>query len=220
MMLRLVPADIPMRYQPEEKIRPRIWTSAAAATFETDARLAWIRMDGGGVTDWMLADASRFDIGGRRELTIVGGSASVSRAADKVFINREDADFMVRREGVTGVFHVESPIPTSIAGDYLRPWVVTGARGPDASARLEVSAYPNPFNPVTTVSISTPVDGPVSAVIFDVRGRRVDTLHDGPLAAGVHQLLWQPADAPASGVYFLRVTAAAETRSLKLTILR
>jgi len=218
-MLRLVPADVPMRYQPEEKIRPRIWTSSSNPSFDTDARLAWIRMDGAGVTDWMLADATRFEIAGVREVTVLNGSASMSRAADRVFINREDADFMVRREGVTGVYHVEQHIPTSIAGDYLRPWVVTGVRGPGTS-RLEVSAYPNPFNPVTTVSISIPAAGPVTAEVFDVRGRRVATLHDGPLAAGTHQLLWQPEEGPASGVYFLRVSGAGETRSLKLTVLR
>jgi hypothetical protein len=70
------------------------------------------------------------------------------------------------------------------------------------------------------VSISVPVSGPVTAEIFDVRGRRVASLHEGPLAAGVHQLLWRPEPAPASGVYFLRVSAAGEIRSLKLTILR
>jgi hypothetical protein len=153
-------------------------------------------------------------------VTILDGTASVSRSADKVYLSREDADFMVRGEGVTGVYHGESPIPTSVAGEYLRPWLTTGVRGPGASSRLEVSAYPNPFNPTTTVSITVPEPGPVRAEVFDVRGRRVATLHDGPLAAGTHQMVWRPEQAPASGVYFLRVSSADDSRSLKLTVLR
>jgi len=220
LMLRLIPADVVMRYEPEEEPLPRIWTTSGAATFETDAELAWIRMDGVSVTDWMLVNASRFDIAGRRELTVLDGYTSISRGGDTVYINREDADFMVWGEGVTGVYYGETPIPMAVAGDYLRPRLATGVGGPASSTRLEVSAYPNPFNPTTTVSILVPESGPVSAEIFDVLGRRVATLHEGPLSAGVHQLLWQPEDAPASGVYFLRVVAAHETRSLKLTVLR
>lgn len=222
LLLRLVPLDVVLRYEPEPELHPHMDLAAPAAPmFLTDAGVAWVRMDASGkVTDWMLGEASRFDIYGRREVTILNGTASLSRSGDRVFLDREDAHFMVRREGVTGVYYVDSPVPVEVSGDYLRPATPTGAVGPVASGRLEVAAYPNPFNPATTVSISVAEAGPVRAEIFDVRGRRVATLHDGPLPAGTTALVWKPRPAPASGVYFLRVTASGQTRSLKLTILR
>ncbi len=66
--------------------------------------------------------------------------------------------------------------------------------------------------------------GRVSLKLYDIRGRQVKTLHDGPLTEGRHELVWHGDDdagrALASGVYFYEAKAVGEERIGKLTLVR
>lgn len=75
---------------------------------------------------------------------------------------------------------------------------------------------PNPFNPGTGVSFELTADALARVEIFDVRGRRVALLHDGPLAAGPHALTWRPDASLSDGVFFARVRTGAGTQTVKL----
>ncbi|MCP4547762.1 MAG: T9SS type A sorting domain-containing protein [bacterium] len=85
-------------------------------------------------------------------------------------------------------------------------------------------AYPNPFNPHTTISFALPARGQLSLVIYDVRGRQTANLHNGILDAGWHEAVWQGLDdagerAP-SGVYFVRMETDNGSQSQKIVLLR
>ena len=77
-------------------------------------------------------------------------------------------------------------------------------------------AYPNPFNPSTTIELNStrPVEATVS--IYNIRGQVVDVIHDGFLQAGNHTLTWQP-DNLASGIYFVNLRSENQTETLKIT---
>lgn len=77
--------------------------------------------------------------------------------------------------------------------------------------------YPNPFNPATTLTYALSQAGPVRLEIYDTAGRRVAVLVDQERPAGEHSVVWQPRGL-ASGVYFVRFSAAGlgETRRLVL----
>ena len=66
---------------------------------------------------------------------------------------------------------------------------------------------PNPFRGVARVAVSVDVPQALRAEAFDVTGRRVAVLHDGPLAAGAHTLDLS-ARGLAPGLYLVRVTGA------------
>ena len=66
--------------------------------------------------------------------------------------------------------------------------------------------FPNPFNASTTIEFITPRKSQVSMSIFDVLGRKVETLYSGEIPAGPHTLHWHAAGL-ASGCYFYRLTA-------------
>ncbi len=74
--------------------------------------------------------------------------------------------------------------------------------------------YPNPFNPSTTIWFQLPVESKATLSIFDALGRKVHTLVDRQMKAGIHAESWI-ATAFSSGVYFYRLDAnpvAGETR--------
>ena len=85
--------------------------------------------------------------------------------------------------------------------------------------RFDLSAYPNPFNPRTTLSLSLPQRTMVSLVLYDVTGRVVRTLCDGWLDAGVRELSVDGSALP-SGLYFARLSTPAITRTQKLVLLK
>ena len=65
--------------------------------------------------------------------------------------------------------------------------------------------YPNPFNPVTNIHFSLPVDTKISVEVYDVLGRIVETLSDDEYSAGNHSILWN-ASAQPSGLYFIKIS--------------
>jgi len=84
---------------------------------------------------------------------------------------------------------------------------------------------PNPFNPVTTISYSVAQDGArVRLAVYDVSGRLVAVLADGPATAGEHAASWdgrsRDGEEVSSGVYFCRLAVDGWTASRKMTLLK
>jgi hypothetical protein len=79
--------------------------------------------------------------------------------------------------------------------------------------------YPNPFNPVTNIRYSVPERADVRLEIFDVLGRKVQTLVDKKQAAGWHVVNWD-ASSLASGMYLYRLTAGDHVFIKKMTLIK
>ncbi|MGE5313806.1 MAG: S8 family serine peptidase [Acidobacteriota bacterium] len=84
--------------------------------------------------------------------------------------------------------------------------------------------FPNPFNPSTSISYTTPQRGTVKLSVFDVIGRNVAVLVNGEEPAGAHRVFWNGRTgngAPASaGVYFYRLEAAGMAIVKKMVLLK
>ena len=85
-------------------------------------------------------------------------------------------------------------------------------------------AFPNPFNPETALRLEVPVPARVTLAIYDVAGRRVRTLLDGPVVAGPHTALWDGRDDAgrpvASGIYVAWLRAPGRDHERKMLLLR
>jgi len=68
--------------------------------------------------------------------------------------------------------------------------------------------YPNPFNPATTIYFQLPLESRVVLNIYDILGRKIDTLIDGTLQPGYHDVQFNPKEI-GSGIYLYRLTADA-----------
>ena len=98
--------------------------------------------------------------------------------------------------------------------------MVSEADGPtDAPAGALVLAGPNPFRSRTALTLSLPAATHIEASLYDVLGRRIAMLHNGPLGAGTHTLAVNGQPFPA-GVYVARVTGASFSASQALTLVK
>ena len=68
-------------------------------------------------------------------------------------------------------------------------------------------AYPNPFNPTTTINFGVPLESHVEVSIFDLRGQKIETLVNEFSQPGNYSISWD-AKQIASGVYFIHFTAS------------
>jgi hypothetical protein len=142
-----------------------------------------------------------------------------------------ESDEAVRRTRETSVdiessryayYHVTA---ADEAGNESTP-VHVGVSGdsPQKVYTLGLTAYPNPFNPETTIRFELPWSGRALLAIYDARGARVAVLADGVRDPGVHSVSWQGRDergvSVSSGVYFARLDFGGETLNRKLVLMK
>ncbi len=113
-------------------------------------------------------------------------------------------------------------------GFYSRPMMEPISSVDDRVAQAKTPVleanYPNPFNPVTSISYRLADSGDVRLEVFDIAGRRLRTLHNGWLEAGRHTIQWDGKDAAggdvASGLYMYRLTSGEWTEARKMQLVR
>jgi hypothetical protein len=85
-------------------------------------------------------------------------------------------------------------------------------------------AYPNPFNPSTTIRFTLPQPGEAELAIYNLLGQKMATLARGVQEAGPHTLAWNGRDEYgrelSSGVYLCRLRAGGRVETRKLLLLR
>jgi subtilisin family serine protease len=84
--------------------------------------------------------------------------------------------------------------------------------------------FPNPFNPTTDISFGLPNAGKINLEVYDIMGRRVKTLVNGELAAGVHKISWNGTNDKgehiSSGVYFYKLSSGDNVVTKKMVMLK
>ncbi len=90
-------------------------------------------------------------------------------------------------------------------------------RVPDRFALLQ--NYPNPFNAMTVIRYNISTESNVTTEIFDILGRRVETLVDDAQPAGKHTITWNAGDLP-SGIYFYRIVAGKYSQTRRCLLLK
>jgi hypothetical protein len=104
------------------------------------------------------------------------------------------------------------------------PFPSTDVDGAELTGVVLERNRPNPFNPVTAIRYAVPARERVELSVYDVAGRRVATLVDGEVDGGYHDAVWNgtsdSGEAVATGIYFARLSAAGETRTQKMILLK
>jgi hypothetical protein len=84
--------------------------------------------------------------------------------------------------------------------------------------------YPNPFNPSTLIKFELPYRDHVRLSVFDLLGRKIITLLNEGLPAGLYEVAWDGTDIQGaflpSGVYFYRLELSDYTETRKMVLIR
>ncbi|MBI2661518.1 T9SS type A sorting domain-containing protein, partial [Candidatus Woesearchaeota archaeon] len=84
--------------------------------------------------------------------------------------------------------------------------------------------YPNPFNNETAINYALPTDSPVLLEIYNIKGQKVRTLHQGYMPAGSYTAKWDGRDnygnAVGSGVYFYQLNAGSFSKANKMVMVK
>ena len=81
------------------------------------------------------------------------------------------------------------------------------------------SAYPNPFNPTTNLTLDLNTDSKVSISIYNVMGQLMDVLVNENLSAGSYLYTWNATETP-SGLYFIKTEVGSSTSVQKVMLLK
>ncbi|MBF90004.1 MAG: hypothetical protein CMG75_10230 [Candidatus Marinimicrobia bacterium] len=79
--------------------------------------------------------------------------------------------------------------------------------------------YPNPFNPVTTISFSLNKSSEISITVYDILGNHITTLSKGVFPAGYHEVVWNAGDFSA-GIYVYQISSDYITKTQKMILLK
>ena len=80
-------------------------------------------------------------------------------------------------------------------------------------------AYPNPFNPSTSISLDVSDAGNVNVSIYNLMGQMVSTLTEGYMNAGTYTLSWNASD-QVSGMYLVRAETSGFVSTQKMLLIK
>ena len=80
-------------------------------------------------------------------------------------------------------------------------------------------AYPNPFNPSSSINYGLANDGHVEIMVYDATGRLVDELVNQHQTKGYHSITWNASN-QASGMYFAKMVVGDIVQTQKLVLLK
>jgi len=107
----------------------------------------------------------------------------------------------------------------TLAGAPLSP-----VREMPSAASIEISNYPNPFNPQTEIHLRISEPGNGTLGIYDLTGNLVKLLHSGLFSEGEQSFLWQGRDdrghTQSSGVFLCRLILENHQQEIKMTLLK
>ena len=126
-----------------------------------------------------------------------------------IVVNPETTDLFA----ATGMFTIDEVLASSDGYNYV-----------NVDMNMPISytisdAYPNPFNPTTSIDIALDTDANISVKVFNIMGQLVDVISEGNFAAGSHSVAWD-ASQISSGVYFVNTEVGSETSVQKIMLVK
>lgn len=126
---------------------------------------------------------------------------------------------------VSNIFELGRPVPLALPTEKKRQLYEQDLANRDQQlVTTLLPAYPNPFNPTTTIPFDLATQGRVSLRIFDTQGKLVRTLCDEVMPSGIHQSVWDGRDNAghhvATGVYFVRLVTGDYQMTRKLVMIK
>ena len=85
-------------------------------------------------------------------------------------------------------------------------------------------AYPNPFNPVTTIRFDLPEDSDIRLTIYNLVGKEIRNLVRWKMPSGFHSIIWDGANntgqTVSAGIYLFQIQADGFVQTKKMILLK
>ena len=123
---------------------------------------------------------------------------------------------------------IHAPVELKFDGEFkIEEYILTDWRGHVIAATVNIMpgktllnrAYPNPFNPMTTLSYKLSKVGIIDLSIYNINGQVIETLVNEQQHPGEYTLIWNAFEQP-SGMYFLRLQSENDSFYQKLMIIK
>jgi hypothetical protein len=154
-----------------------------------------------------------------------GQAFSISEGDTVIFERRLIVDTRLDADSCDIVMFVQSSGTRNILqaaivslSELHRVAVSDDAAGPPLPSRVN-SCQPNPFNTSTTIRYSLSEESEATIGIYDIHGRRLETIRDGFRPPGEYGLMWDASALP-SGIYFARLEGRPRSQGLKMILLK
>jgi len=160
------------------------------------------------------------DIQGGEEGIETNGNGTVYWLADNIdadplFCDPENGDYRLQ---------LDSPCRTDVCGFMGYTGETCEGEGVEdlvttPTGSYLANAYPNPFNPSTTIEYGLATPSAVTLSVYNISGQLVVVIQDGFLPAGHYTATWHPSNLP-SGVYLVELRTGALRDVMKVSYVK
>lgn len=167
----------------------------------------------------IFAQTSSIDVSGSSSIALLDGN---SICAGEITV-QQNASFTAEYYGDVLEGNCTTLLTPTGDGTVTLPVELTDIESLPTEFTLK-PAYPNPFNPTTTIHYGIPDVREVSIMIYDLMGRKVATLFHNEQQAGWYEITWNGfldngSLAPA-GMYLYKIIAADEIKTNKISLIK
>jgi hypothetical protein len=167
----------------------------------------------------IFAQSSSIDVSGVSSVYLFENN---SICADEITV-QQNATFTAEDYGGVLEGNCTTIITPTGGGTITLPVEITDIESLPTEFTLK-SAYPNPFNPTTTIHYGIPEAREVSIMIFDLMGRKVANLFHDEQQAGWYEITWNglltDGSLASAGMYIYKIIAADDIKTSKISLIK
>ena len=212
--------SIPVTLQVEEPLPVQLSSFTAAISADNYVNLTWVTQTETGVQGFYVLRNGNEELATATTVSELIQATNTSQQQTYIFTDAELQEdgtyyYWLQNSDLDGTvdFHGPISIAYAIVGGGIPSIPLVTALGP---------AYPNPFNPSTTLSYSLAEPAPVVIDIYNQRGQIVRSYHKEHSAPGQFSLAFDGRDRNgvplSSGVYLYRMSAGTFSQFRKMVL--
>ncbi len=167
------------------------------------------------VVEVAFPDCSHFETGSCAFFPGVNGEGGIGGTLGQWYITSDACD-LPQPMGVVGWVFGDQWWVLNVRG---AEGTLTAGESEAGTETLSLEVYPNPAVTEAGVALTLAASSEVRVAVYDVLGRRVAVLHEGPLGAGEHVLRFDAQNLPA-GLYLVRAEGEGFAAARRVTVVR
>ena len=185
--------------------------------------IKWTTQSETALAGYYLYRGTTNDLSAAEQITLLIVPANLSHGASYEFIDREIQSgttyyYWLQSMEMNGSSDFHGPVSVTVneGGNITPPAIITETR--------LLNAYPNPFNPTTTLCYTLKERGQVKIEIYNVRGQLIRSFMPAPQDKGYYQIIWDGKDLngtqASSGAYYVRMTCGKYVSSQRIVLMK